>query len=76
MIQSQEGNYYLFKIVQNDSKLIQREINTIQIYFNVMKGELLEIKTQLKVIQTQKGNQSLFKLSLDVIQAIFMLNVN
>ena len=74
MIQSQEGNYYLFKIVQNDSKLIQREINTIQTYFNVMKGELLEIKTQLKVIQTQKGNQSLFKLSLDVIQAIFMLN--
>ena len=76
MIQSQEGNYYLFKIVQNDSKLIQREINTIQTYFNVMKGELLEIKTQLKVIQTQKGNQSLFKLSLDVIQAIFMLNVS
>ena len=76
MIQSQEGNYYLFKIVQNDSKLIQREINTIQTYFNVMKGELLEIKTQLKVIQTQKGNQSLFKLSLDVIQAIFMLNGN
>ena len=74
MIQSQEGNYYLFKIVQNDSKLIQREINMIQTYFNVMKGELLEIKTQLKVIQTQKGNQSLFKLSLDVIQAIFMLN--
>ena len=74
MIQSQEGNYYLFKIVQNDSKLIQREISTIQTYFNVMKGELLEIKTQLKVIQTQKGNQSLFKLSLDVIQAIFMLN--
>ena len=48
MIQSQEGNYYLFKLVQNDSKLIEREINMIQTYFKVMKGELLEIETQFK----------------------------
>ena len=38
------------------------------------RGELLEIKTLLKVIQSQKGNQSLFKLSLEVIQAIFRYN--
>ena len=51
VIQSQEGNYYHFKLVQNDSKLIQREINMIQTYFNVINGKLLEIETQLKVIQ-------------------------
>ena len=51
VIQNQEGNYYPFKLVQNDSKLIKREINMIQTYFKVMKG--VEIETQFKkVIQS------------------------
>ena len=52
VIQNQEGNYYPFKLVQNDSKLIQREINMIQTYFNVINGKLLEIETQFKVIHS------------------------